>query len=250
MARMPSSERSNPKQAWPRWQKAARFSSAKSARNAAGRLQAKLFTPHRKTNSSAQSARRNDFPLRALDLIAIVKAGPWCVLLANGNLRDGPILQACSAVRIEVAPLRNRKADVPLLASHFIESYADRRRSFPIISDAAMECLLAYSWPGNVLELERAVRWALSFASSPVIELDDLHAERSRSGMSWQVPRPRRQALYSAERDYLAIIKALDATGGDRTAGRESPADARIDAAQQASSLWLITYNSMEAGNW
>jgi DNA-binding NtrC family response regulator len=124
-----------------------------------------------------------------------------------------------SAVRIELPPLQARKPDIPLLASHFLEMYSEHGQTVRSISDAAMECLLAYAWPGNVLELERAIRWALSFASSAVVETDDLPpVVRVAASSRLRDPAAR---LSTMQPEYLAIIKALDATGGDRAAAAQ-----------------------------
>jgi DNA-binding NtrC family response regulator len=123
-----------------------------------------------------------------------------------------------SAVRIELPALRARRPDIPLLATHFLEKYSERGEAARI-SDAAMECLLMYSWPGNVLELERAIRWALSFASTAVVEMDDLPPV-VRAGASGRLRDPAAR-LSTMQHEYLAIIRALDATGGDRTAAAQ-----------------------------
>jgi two-component system response regulator HydG len=139
-------------------------------------------------------------------------------LVAKGAFREDLYFHL-SAVRIEMPPLRSRMPDIPLLASHFLEKYAEQGKPVRSISDAAMECLLAYTWPGNVLELERAIRWALSFASSALIEMDDLPPVVRGAASS----RPRTPAarLSTMQPEYLALIKALDATGGDRTAAAQ-----------------------------
>ncbi len=176
------------------------------------RLQAKLFTTLQDQQFSPVGSTER-FPFRTRLMATSRK--DLGALVANGNFREDLFFRL-SMVRIEVAPLRTRRADIPLLASHFTEHYRDRGRLQAVISDAAMECLLAYSWPGNVLELERAIRWALSFASSPVIELDDLPPTvRGAATSKLRDPAGR---LSTLQRDYLAIIKALDATSGDRTA--------------------------------
>src|SRR5208283_5874547 len=55
---------------------------------------------------------------------------------------------------IHVAPLRMRKEDIPLLASHFLKLFcAQYDRIEPDISDSEMEKMKAYHWPGNVREL-------------------------------------------------------------------------------------------------
>ncbi len=63
---------------------------------------------------------------------------------------------------IEIPPLRQRREDIPLLASHFLEDYA-KSMNKPIkgIDGKAMELLLEYDWPGNVRELENAIERAV-----------------------------------------------------------------------------------------
>ncbi len=76
---------------------------------------------------------------------------------------------------IFLPPLRERKEDIPLLITHFLNKYAERhRRTRCGISDEAMKCFLAYEWPGNVRELENTVERALISADGPVIQLHDL----------------------------------------------------------------------------
>jgi len=70
-----------------------------------------------------------------------------------------------NVVNIELPALRRRPGDIPALARHFVEKYAEangvpKRR----LSPAAMETLLAHSWPGNVRELENAMHRAVLLA--------------------------------------------------------------------------------------
>ena len=142
------------------------------------RLQAKLFHALQEQGfSPVGSAERFEFRAR---LMAATQRNLG-ELVARGAFREDLYFHL-SAVRIELPPLRSRRPDIPLLASHFLEKYSERGQPPRSISDAAMECLLAYPWPGNVLELERAIRWALSFASSTMIEMDDSAARRPGSG--------------------------------------------------------------------
>ena len=193
-------------------------------------LQAKLFRALEELMfSPVGSAER--FPLLARVMASSKK--DLGALVTTREFREDLFFRL-SALRIELAPLRTRRADIPLLASHFVEHYADAKNPLPGISDAAMECLLAYSWPGNVLELERAIRWGLSFATGPVIELDDLPPTvRSAVTSKLRDPARRRPTL---QIEYLAIIKALGATGGDRSAAAnllqmpESVLDGRLQS--------------------
>jgi two-component system response regulator AtoC len=176
------------------------------------KVQTKLFHALQDQQfSPVGSAER--LPLRARlmassrqDLAALVRKG--------GLLED--LFFHLSVARLELPPLHARRGDVPLLASHFVENYAEHGQPLPTVSDAAMECLLTYSWPGNVLELERAIRWALSFAAGPVIELDDL-PPIVRGAMPGKL-RDSAGRLSTLQAEYLAIVKALDASGGNRSA--------------------------------
>jgi transcriptional regulator with AAA-type ATPase domain len=79
-----------------------------------------------------------------------------------------------SGVDIRVPTLRERRPDVLELARYFLERH--RATHALRLSHAASEALLSHGWPGNVRELERLMERAVTLASSPVIELDDLPA--------------------------------------------------------------------------
>ena len=66
-----------------------------------------------------------------------------------------------NVINIEVPPLRRRPEDIPLLAAHFLQRYAERnRKSIKGFSPQALDIMLRYDWPGNVRELENAVERA------------------------------------------------------------------------------------------
>jgi transcriptional regulator with GAF, ATPase, and Fis domain len=76
---------------------------------------------------------------------------------------------------ITMPPLRARRDDVPLLVHHFLDIATQERGSrVDSISDAAMECLVAYDWPGNIRELENTVERLAILASGSEIVVDDL----------------------------------------------------------------------------
>ena len=66
---------------------------------------------------------------------------------------------------LELPPLRERKADIPLLAKHFVESYGQEYNRQLKIPSGAIDSLFRYTWPGNVRELRSAVRKASAYAN-------------------------------------------------------------------------------------
>ena len=74
---------------------------------------------------------------------------------------------------IKVAPLRDRKEDVPLLASHFIEtSIKELGCPRPRLTPAGLETLQIYDWPGNIRELRNVIERATIFAQGGALNFD------------------------------------------------------------------------------
>lgn len=77
-----------------------------------------------------------------------------------------------SGVDLRIPALRERRADVPVLAEHFLEAHRSMR--LLRLSPSAMDALIIYDWPGNVRELERLIERAVTLVETDTIELDDL----------------------------------------------------------------------------
>jgi two-component system response regulator HydG len=77
-------------------------------------------------------------------------------------------------IHIQLPALRERLEDVPLLAEHFADYFANERGSEPVaFNEEVIDLLLRYSWPGNVLELESAVERAMATCHSREFSRDD-----------------------------------------------------------------------------
>jgi len=80
-----------------------------------------------------------------------------------------------NVVSVTMPPLRDRKEDIPLLASHFIKKHAEKCKVKPKgMSEDARACLLNYDWPGNVRELENAIERAVVMSSADLLLPEDL----------------------------------------------------------------------------
>jgi DNA-binding NtrC family response regulator len=79
-----------------------------------------------------------------------------------------------NVVTLRIPPLRERRTDIPLLATHFLERMTRESGENYTLSDDALRGMMDYDWPENVRELERAVERACTMASGPVIHMGDL----------------------------------------------------------------------------
>jgi len=80
-----------------------------------------------------------------------------------------------NVIPIVIPPLRERKSDIPLLVSHFIEKFnREKGRAITDISGAALEYLLKYNWPGNVRELQNVIERVVILKGTGVIDVADL----------------------------------------------------------------------------
>ena len=83
-----------------------------------------------------------------------------------------------NVVHLHIPPLRERREDIPPLATHFLQKYAQENvRGEVRLSPEAMKFLLHYSWPGNVRELENVMERAVILCNQNLITVNDLPGE-------------------------------------------------------------------------
>jgi two-component system response regulator HydG len=75
-----------------------------------------------------------------------------------------------NVLSLKIPPLRDRRQDIPLLTSHFLEKLSREAGHERTLDDEAMKALLAYDWPGNVRELENCLERACAFTSGSVLQ--------------------------------------------------------------------------------
>jgi len=135
--------------------------------------------------------------------------------ITNGVFRED-LFYRLNVFPLEVPPLRERRADIPLLVEYFIHRYAQRAgKRIRGLSKAMSNLLQAYDWPGNIRELQNVIERAVIVADSDTLSID----ERWLGG---RAPRPSAVATPSittlATREKDAIEAALRESKG-RVAG-------------------------------
>jgi formate hydrogenlyase transcriptional activator len=104
---------------------------------------------------------------------------------------------------IRIPPLRERKEDIPLLVSYFVQKFAKQmQKRIEAIPSAVMKGLVAWDWPGNIRELENFIERAVILTrgkslEAPLAELRKLHSEE---------PIPAKQAQ-PVQEDVARIVK-------------------------------------------
>ncbi|MCU0305188.1 MAG: sigma-54-dependent Fis family transcriptional regulator [Thermoanaerobaculales bacterium] len=147
-----------------------------------------------------------------LHLVTATNRDLEAMIDSGGFRRD--LYYRLRVVVIAVAPLRERRTDIPLLARHFLEVYGDRfGRPGVKLSRDALAALMAFDFPGNVRELENLVQAAIALAPGDVITEEDL---RLHTGRVAAAPSDATVSLAELERQH--IERVLRSVGGNRAA--------------------------------
>jgi len=121
-----------------------------------------------------------------------------------------------NVVQIKMPPLRERKADIPLLVNTFLEKFSDPARPIHTISEDAMRRIMSYDWPGNIRELENAIERAVALGSGPILHVGDLPSNLQYASAEKLSEVDELVPLETLER--RAIFRALQETSGDKLA--------------------------------
>jgi DNA-binding NtrC family response regulator len=109
--------------------------------------------------------------------------------VAAGRFRED-LYYRLNVFPMKLAPLRDRREDIPLLAAHFVElSLRELGCPRPRLTQAGIEALQSYDWPGNIRELRNVIERAVIFARGGVLDFD-LPVIDSSPGLTRTTPRP------------------------------------------------------------
>jgi DNA-binding NtrC family response regulator len=132
--------------------------------------------------------------------------------IKRGTFRED-LFYRLNVVTLEIPPLRERRGDIPALATFFLRRYAaENGKTIDTFSDDALRTLLEYRWPGNVRELENAVERAVVLGDGPRIEKKHLPPALVPSEERDGPPPIPGSTIADLER--YAILKTLEACGG------------------------------------
>ena len=134
------------------------------------------------------------------------------LLVAAGQFRED-LLYRLDVVGLRLPPLRERRADIPALAMHFLKQHAEKNGGrVTRFSDAALELVASYEWPGNVRQLENAIERAVVFAPGECVEASHLPPELHVAPRGERFPPVPGANMLELER--YAILKTMEAVGG------------------------------------
>jgi two-component system response regulator AtoC len=141
-------------------------------------------------------------------------------MVAAGTFRSD-LYYRLNVVSLSVPPLRQRPADIPLLATHFLRKYtAEHKREIDGFDDHALAIMQRYGWPGNVRELSNAVERAVVMSSGRSIFSEDLplsivQASRPLPADMAAAPKSLKEQVLGFET--RVIVQALERNKGNRS---------------------------------
>jgi DNA-binding NtrC family response regulator len=131
--------------------------------------------------------------------------------MKQGRFRED-LYYRLNVVPVRIPPLRERKEDIRLLSSYFIEKFSQQRNCAPLkFMDEAVQFLESYEWPGNVRELKNVIERAFVTSDGKRIRLDNLIYNDMLLGSS---PLPESGSL--SEMEKKEITKVLDRFNGHK----------------------------------
>ena len=138
--------------------------------------------------------------------------------IERGTFRED-LYYRLNVVHIDVPPLREREADISLLAAGFLKEFAEENgKQLVGIKPPALSALRRYSWPGNVRELQNSIESAVVMARGSTIELHDLPPAVRRAQDAPAVRIPLGSTLDHGEREMIRATLSLQHGNKSRTA--------------------------------
>jgi DNA-binding NtrC family response regulator len=148
-------------------------------------------------------------------------------MVRNNQFRED-LFHRFNVFTIALPPLRDRKQDIPLLASYYLKIFTERNGKIVRLAADAVEAMKRYPWPGNVRELKNTLERAITFNDTGVIQADELEfGDANQADTTPPSGHPDSEgrgeestgSLDSMEKEH--IIKVLKETGGNKKKAAE-----------------------------
>lgn len=166
-------------------------------------------------------------PLQTRARVLAATHRPLDEMVREGTFREDLFFRL-RVVEVRIPPLRERRADIPLLAKHILAKISRKiRKEVSIIPNEVMAGLLGYDWPGNVRELENSLARAAILAQGPAISLEHLALGDSAAPDPMTAPHARR--LEEVERQHVHRVLAEFRGNKTRTAQELGVSRPRLD---------------------
>lgn len=138
--------------------------------------------------------------------------------IEKGTFRED-LYYRLNVVHIHVPPLRERKDDIPLLVSSFLNEFANENgKDIKNINSQARSCLYKYDWPGNIRQLRNCMESAVVMCSGDTITLDDLPPSISQSSAKDSIQIPTDIPLADVEKIFIQQMLAQNRGNKTKTA--------------------------------
>ncbi len=145
----------------------------------------------------------------------------------NGGFRED-LYYRINVIPITIPTLRERRADIPLLAEHFLLQYSKKaEKPQKTLTASAMAGLVNYNWPGNVRELQNVIERAVNLTTERIIDSNSLFLEEKdqilftfgeRKTLRYMVEQVEKRAIADALEKNSSIRKAAKELGISHTA--------------------------------
>ncbi|BBO83057.1 acetoacetate metabolism regulatory protein AtoC [Desulfosarcina ovata subsp. sediminis] len=156
----------------------------------------------------------------AVDVRLIVATNRDLARMVNDGTFREDLYYRLNVVELQTPPLRQRREDIPLLATHFLNRFAEKNhKTVDRFSPRAMDLLIRHDWPGNVRELMNTIERAVVLSRSDCLDEADFHVlakdapdvDAAPSGAVFPTDLP----LEQIERE--AIANTLSSAGGNKS---------------------------------
>lgn len=135
-------------------------------------------------------------------------------MVREGSFRED-LYYRLAIAEIALPRLEHRKEDLPLLERHFIERFsAEYKRPIAGMTRRAQTAMAAYSWPGNIRELENVINNACMMTEGPFIDIHDLPQWLREPPRDYSRPEEGLFSLQEAQKRH--IVQVLERVGGNK----------------------------------